>query len=123
MSEQKGLYKYNWDFGRMGKLGGLFLAPPLEVEAAIGKNFNFGEALGKHSEVKGRIEHGDIELVTIVPADIEVFERLFLKDEICGRNPLKSLVGDYECEGCGADYDSEEEAKRCCQEESEGITK
>lgn len=117
MNEQKALYKYDWDFGRMGKLSGLFLALPSQVEAAIGKTFYFGEVLGKHSEIAGTIDPGDIELVTVQADDVQIFERLFLKDDISGRNPLKYLRGDYECESCGCWYDSDEEAKRCCQEE------
>lgn len=122
MSETKALYRYDFDFGRMGKLSGLFLAEPSKVKAAIGKTFDFGEALGKHSEIYGTIEGDDLKLVTDNPAEIEVVERLFGKDDICGRNPLKYLRGDYECEGCGCCYDSEEEAENCCQEESEDLT-
>lgn len=115
MSEQKALYKYGWDFGRMGTLSGLFLALPSKAEAAIGKTVKFGEVLGKHSEIECEIEPDDLKLVSSNPADIEVFERLFGRDDICGLNPLEYLQGDYECEGCGERHDSQEEADRCCE--------
>lgn len=116
MSEQKGLYKYKWDFGRMGRLEGLFLALPSEVQSAIGKEFDFGEALGKHSEIEGEIEPDDLKLVTDDPGDVAVIERLFGQDNICGRNPLKCLVGAYECPTCGERHDSGDDASLCCEE-------
>jgi hypothetical protein len=94
MSEQKALYKYEWDFGRLGTLSRLFLARPSQVAAAIGKSFDFGEVFGKHSRVIGAIGPGDIELVSDDPADIAVIEHLIGKDDISGRNPLKYLQED-----------------------------
>lgn len=118
MPEQKALYKYDWDFGRMGKLSGLFLALPSQVKAAVGQTFDFGEALGKHSEITGEIESDDLKLVSDDPADVAVIERLFSKDNICGHNPLKCLQGEHKCPTCGEVYDLQEDATLCYADES-----
>jgi hypothetical protein len=39
-------YKYDWDFHDLGRLSGIFLAPPAQVEAAIEKSFDFGTVFG-----------------------------------------------------------------------------
>lgn len=59
-----GLYKFFWDCGRNGNLEGVFVATAEEVEDLIGKDVYFGEVLGKHSEIYGTIERGDLDLLT-----------------------------------------------------------
>lgn len=57
------LYAFYWDCGRMGDLGGLFVADDSAVEGIIGKHVYFGEVLGKHSEIEGTLQEEDfIEL-------------------------------------------------------------
>ena len=46
-----GLYKFNVGCGRMGCIEGLFVAQASDVAEVVGKTINFGEILGKHSEV------------------------------------------------------------------------
>jgi hypothetical protein len=94
MNEQKALYRYDWDFGQLGRLSGMFLAPPSQVEAAIGKGFDFGTVFGPRTYATGTIGLRDIELVSDDPADIAVLERLIGKDDIYGLNPLKRLEDD-----------------------------
>ena len=47
----KKLYSFELDWGRMGSLEGLFIAEEKDVKDIIGKNVQFGEVLGKHSDV------------------------------------------------------------------------
>jgi hypothetical protein len=60
----QGVYRFKFDAGRNGTLHGLFVAEDDDVKAIIGRDAYFGEVLGKHSEVQGPIEEGDIKLIT-----------------------------------------------------------
>lgn len=83
-SPQIYLWKFYWDCGRQGEVEGLFKATKEEVDAAIGKEVYFGEILGKHSEVYGTLEDGEIELVSDDPLTVKnAFET--------GYNPLDYL--------------------------------
>ena len=59
------LWNFYWDCGRMGELTGLFVATEEEIEDIIGKEIYFGEILGKHSEIFGKIKSGDITKVDL----------------------------------------------------------
>lgn len=96
----RGIYRFHWDCGRGGALSGLFIATAEEVASAIGKTAYFGEVLGKHSDVRGKIEEGEIVLISDAEADIEVFERLKLTS---GHNPLLRI--EYACEKCGERFE------------------
>ena len=74
MSNKKGVYKFCWDSGRGGNVESIFIATDDEVESIIGKEVWFGEILGKHSEVYGTIEPGEIVLITDDPQAIRMFE-------------------------------------------------
>lgn len=65
-NENLAVYKLNFDCGRMGNLEGLFVADKSHVKKLIDEKLEvyFGEALGKHSEVYGPIEEGDIQLIS-----------------------------------------------------------
>jgi hypothetical protein len=84
----KHLYKFYWDCGRMGWLDGLFIADEVEVAAAIGKYVNFHEALGKHSEVVGRLEEADLSIISDDQELLFILENTFGKKTLCGRNPV-----------------------------------
>lgn len=58
------LWKFVWDCGRQGFLESLFVADEAEVESIIGKEVFFGEVLGKHSDVYGTIERGEITAIS-----------------------------------------------------------
>jgi phenolic acid decarboxylase len=84
----RAIYKFHWDCGRMGDLSGVFSAEKQDIEAAIGREVYFGEVLGKHSEIFGILDKEDVTLVT----DNIEFVQLFDKFEISsGFNPLKAL--------------------------------
>ena len=61
---QNNLYRFYWDFRRWGQVEGLFISTQEQVDKLLGKEIYFGEILGKHSEVSGTIDEGDITLVS-----------------------------------------------------------
>ena len=91
MSEK--VYKFVWDCG-YGCIEGVFVATPEQVMSLIGQDADFGENLGKHSEVTGTIEPDDITLISEDPVVVE-----FIRANPFGYSPL-----DYagpSCEQCG----------------------
>ena len=70
------LYRMVWDCGRMGFLEGIFIADEVDVENLIGKTVYFGEVLGKHSEIFGEIERGDITELSDDQEFIDKFSEL-----------------------------------------------
>lgn len=89
------LYKMEVDCGRSGELSGLFVSP----SSPVGLYCEFGEVLGKHSDVSGTIEESEI---TVVSEDQDKIEWLvdLLGYSLSGYNPF-----DYSpaptCEECG----------------------
>lgn len=65
------LWKFCWDCGRSGFIDGLFLASSKDVEELLGKQIYFGEVLGKHSEIYGTIDEGDIKQIEVDAATID----------------------------------------------------
>jgi len=61
------LYEFKANFGRMGSLNGRFFLDE-EIEALLpelyGKSIDFGEVLGKHSEVVFDLKPEHLKLVT-----------------------------------------------------------
>jgi hypothetical protein len=73
----------------MGEVTGIFDATREAVKAAIGKDVYFGEILGKHSEIYGTLDEGDLTELT----DDQKFIQQ-AKDFKCipvGYNPLDYL--------------------------------
>lgn len=70
------LYKFYKSFGRMGELEGLFVASDEEIKHLKGKALDFGEALGKHSEICFAFEKSQIKLVTEDQDFIEKFKEI-----------------------------------------------
>jgi hypothetical protein len=89
------LYKFRWDCGRMGSVGGIFAATQDEVDAAIGSDVYLGEVLGKHSEVCGVLKEEDLKVLT----DDESFIAKAIEYKIIpiGYNPL-NYIQDEESE-------------------------
>jgi len=79
------LYKYRWDFYRMGVVEGIFVAEDTDVDAAIGTHVYFGEILGKHSEVQGTLEADHLRVLTDDQDFIAKFVELGCES---GYNPL-----------------------------------
>ncbi|MDR7001605.1 hypothetical protein [Neobacillus niacini] len=92
---EKHLYSFECDCGRMGALYGLFIATESEVTDAVGKNAYFGEVLGKHSEVYGTIEESYITKIEVSPLTLKELEDKF-GDTLSGYNPLEYLSGEDE---------------------------
>ncbi len=82
--------------GRGGDLTSVFVADDATVKAAIGKRLYFGEVLGKHSEVYGDLDEGDLTVLTDDQSFIERFEQYVPKG--VGRNPLNYLSDEEESE-------------------------
>lgn len=82
-----GIYRMDIDFGRQGRLEGVFYASKKAVEQLINekRNIYFGEVLGKHSEVCGSLESTDITLVSDNPKVIEIFNKYNFSS---GHNPF-----------------------------------
>lgn len=85
----KGIYSFYWDCGRMGFIDGVFVADSEDVEKAIGQEIYFGEVLGKHSEIAGKLEESEITLKSDRAEDVEFFERLGLST---GYDPISTLA-------------------------------
>ncbi len=92
----KKLYRFEANFGRMGYLGGLFVADDVaDVAPAIGKRAYFGEVLGKHSEIWiDALGPEHFKALTDDAAFVEKFEAFGCKS---GFNPLRHIS----CQSCG----------------------
>lgn len=101
----KKLYKFYWNCGRSGNVKGMFIADEKEVEQAIGNEVSFGEILGKHSDIYGTLEDGEITEVVVSESTLEEMEEV-LGRNISGYNPLDYIK--YECERCGECLDASE---------------
>jgi hypothetical protein len=124
----KYLYKFYWDCGRSGELEGLFVATEEEVNAAIGSEAYFGEVLGKHSEVYGTIEEGEITKLDVSPEAVEEVSK-YLGSTWSGFNPLyfvkttcDNCEESYRCDEWDCEY-REEFGKTLCYECMEELTK
>lgn len=93
----KKLYKFYWDCGRQGDVEGMFIAEEKVVEESIGHEVYFGEILGKHSDVSGTIEDGEIVEVKVSKTTVKEMEEV-LGSTISGYNPLDYII--YECVRC-----------------------
>lgn len=89
----KGIYRLNFDCGRMGNLHGLFIADSADVKALVEseKEIYFGEVLGKHSEIRGSIGSEEITLVTDEILPVEIFEKYNLSS---GYDPFDYIEED-----------------------------
>lgn len=82
------LYRFKWEFGRMGTIEGLFISTPEVIEANLNAQVSLGEVLGKHSEVYGVLEMSDLEVVSTDQILIDRLAKACASDSICGYNPL-----------------------------------
>jgi len=88
----KGIYRFEHNCGRMGKLSGIFTAESEDVEKINGQTVIFGDVLGKHSEIYTDIDTDEnLKLISDTPADVEMFERLELAT---GHDPFYFWEGD-----------------------------
>ncbi len=98
MENTKGIYKLNFDCGRMGSLEGLFIEEKEYVQALVesGIEVYFGEVLGRHSEVYGPVGKDEITLVSDDPAAIKVITDLKLSS---GFNPFEYTAINFASDG------------------------
>ena len=86
--DQATIYRFYFDYGRMGYLSGLFVATPRKISKAYGLRMSFGEALGKHSEVSGEFGPENVSLVEQRPEFVNWFRETV---EGSGYDPLEDL--------------------------------
>lgn len=84
----KALWRFYWDCGRQGSVEGLFVATDAEVDEAKGQHVYLGEVLGKHSDVHGTLDDGDLQRLTDDPDFIAKFEKFECES---GYNPLQYI--------------------------------
>lgn len=85
----KGIYEFYWPMGRSADITGTFIADSEDVAKIMGKYVYLGEVAGKHSEVDGNIDPGDITLKTEDQTFIAMFEEIMGEDWSTGINPLE----------------------------------
>ena len=101
------LVKMHIDYGRSGDVRGMFFVDEVDFELAKRANpyVEFGEILGKHSEVACNISDMDFEIVPLTQEELDVIQRVFGCGTISGYNPFDRFdVEDLEVE----DEDEEE---------------
>lgn len=79
----------------MGDLDGLFVATQEEVDRVVGKEVYFGEVLGKHSEIYGTLESGDLTVIEVDEKAVEAIVAV-TGPTISGYNPLVYYEERYE---------------------------
>lgn len=82
------LVNFHWDCGRNGDVNGLFVTTTEELETVYGKPVYFGEILGKHSEVYGKLDREDITVKSDDQTFIEKLVEIIGSETISGYNPL-----------------------------------
>src|SRR5690554_78595 len=94
-TDDKYLWSFHCDYGRMGDLYGLIVATESEIDGLDGVSVHFGEILGKHSEVYGELERSDF---TKKDVDSESVTKLHavLGDCWSGYDPRQYLAEDRE---------------------------
>ena len=80
------LYRFNLDCGRMGELEGVFTASTSQIENISGKFIEFGEVLGKHSEIF--IDKFDSSYLEVLSEDQEFVKKYSEIIGSAGFNPL-----------------------------------
>ena len=102
----------------MGMVESLFVAEKDLVESWIGKDVDFGEALGKHSEVEGTAERDDFTIISEDQSLIGKLEKIAKKHGLegecivlCGCSPLEARQMCAEIEEEEAEEEAEMEAE------------
>ena len=93
------IWEFYWYCGRDGSVSGTFRATKEEINKAIGMRVEFGEILGKHSDVCGILEERDLTLISDDPTIVNTYNT-------SGYNPLDYIY--YKCSVCGCHYPNDE---------------
>jgi hypothetical protein len=93
----KAIYRLNFDCGRNGSLQGIFVSEQDRIRTLIDHKIEvyFGEVLGKHSEVFGPMDEGELTMVSDNQEAIKVIEDLKLEN---GYNPFDYTVINFNYE-------------------------
>ena len=100
MNNELKLWKFDICFGRAGDIAGLFIATEKEVEFLIGKNTDFGEALGKHSDVQHQFTKEDLKILDVSSFTIQELLKAVGTRYISGSNPFGYLYAKVICTNC-----------------------
>ncbi len=84
----KAIYRLKFDCGRQGELNGIFIAEKAKVKVLLENKIEvyWGEVLGKHSEVYGPLDDGELVEVSDNVEAIKIIEELGLEN---GYNPFE----------------------------------
>lgn len=95
---KKAIYKFKFNAGRAGELEGLLISTKEKVDKLIecGIEVDFGEALGKHSEVYGCIDQYELTFETDNEEAVRIVEEHSLT---IGYNPFEYYSVNFEMEG------------------------
>lgn len=98
MTDNLKLYRFEYDCGRMGELDGLFVASDKDLLEIEGKYINFGEVLGKHSDISIRSFSASEYLVEVSNDSVFIDKLVDVLGSyhVSGYNPLHYY--DYEDE-------------------------
>lgn len=88
---KKAIFKFKADFNRNGSLEGVFISTKEKVDILINGivTVDFGEVLGKHSDVHCDITNKNLVFVCDNEEIVELFERHKLES---GYNPFEYMV-------------------------------
>lgn len=103
----KKLWSFYWDCGCQGYVEGIFIATEAEVSKAIGCEVYFGEILGKHSDVYGTVEEGEIKELKVSQSTVTELLSVIGRN-ISGYNPLDYIEPREMCEKCEDFYEEGE---------------
>lgn len=102
MSAELKLWKYSKNYHYLGKVEGLFISTKKEIdEYLVGRTMDFGEILGKHSEVSIDFNKDDFECLDI--SKEALMELLTAANSRCisGYYPFKYTNEEVKCLSCG----------------------
>lgn len=85
------LYKFRWNYNRLGDVEGIFIEDEDIVNKHIGKEVYFGEILGEHSEVYGTLDQVDLEVISDSQDVIKILKDVFKSNTISGYNPIQYI--------------------------------
>lgn len=94
----KAIFKLHFDCGRQGTLNGVFIAEKEDIDILLANEdieIDFGEALGKHSDVYGELVLEDITFITDNKEIVDIFEKHNLST---GYNPMRQMVTYSTCQ-------------------------
>ena len=101
----KAIFKLHFNCGRQGTLNGVFIAEKEDIDILLANEdieIDFGEALGKHSDVYGELVLEDITFVTDNKEIVDIFEKHNLST---GYNPMTEMVRYTTCLKYFPEYD------------------